>query len=315
MKKVHYVQRIISIVAMLYLLSAFTVSAKKMKSCTTSMYCSDLTDTIAPVNMVIKSFSTFADGKALIKVYTNDSGLKIQLIAADEKTQQTWLFNGLIVYVDPTGKSSDKYSMTFPSFMSLGHPKMLPVNQNQEQQPNATSQDPTSGDLSSSDTYPSQHADNHPDISLIVQKMNLKGATLNIDGNTIFAGTSLAKVSLIADQRICYTIKLPYSIFNKKNLKPENISVGILSEFSFPKRSTESAGGEMGGREGGMGAPNGMGGPGNGMGGPGGRMESPEGNMGGLNGGMSSMQSDNHNRFSQMQQPIKGWIQVSVAHQ
>ena len=108
---------------------------------------------------------------------------------------------------------------------------------------------------------------------------------------------------------------MPYSIFNKKNLKPENISVGILSEFSFPQRSTDSAGGEMGGREGGMGAPNGMSGPGNGMGGPGGRMESPEGNMGGPNGGMSSMQSDNHNRFSQMQQPIKGWIQVSVAHQ
>jgi uncharacterized membrane protein YgcG len=293
MKNVHYVQRTFSIVVMLYALSAFTVSAKKIKSFATSTYCSDLTDTITPDSVAVKSFTAFADEKALIKVYTNDSELKIQLIAADEKTQQTWLFNGLTVYVDPIGKGSDKYAMIFPSVMSLGRPKMLPDNH--EQQPNAATQDPTSGDLSSQGSDQGQQANHHPDISLIVQKMNLKGAMLDIDGDTIFAGTSLAKVSLIANQKIYYTIKLPYSIFKKKNLKPENISVGLLSEFSFPQRLTGGSG-DMGGGPGG-----GMGGPGGGMGGPG--------------GGMSIKQGDSHNFFSQMQQPIKGWIQVSVTHQ
>jgi hypothetical protein len=285
MKNVHYVRRIISIVVMLYALSAFTVSAKQIKELATSTYCSDLTDTITPDSVAIKSFSAFADGKALIKVYTNDSELKVQLIAADEMTQQTWLFNGLTVYVDPTGKGSDKYAMTFPSAMSLGHPKMLPDNQNQEQQPGAAP--PNSDDLSSPEPNQGQQPNRRPDISLIIQKMNLKGAALDIDGDTLFAGTSLAKVSLIDNQRLCYTIKLPYSIFNKKNLNPENISVGILSEFSLPKGN--------------------MGGPGGGMGGPGGGMGGP--------GGMPSMQRNSQNRFSHMQQPIKGWIQISVAHQ
>jgi hypothetical protein len=50
-----------------------------------------------------------------------------------------------------------------------------------------------------------------------------------------------------------------------------------------------------------------MGGPGGGMGGPGDDMGGP--------GGMSSTKGNSQNRSSQMQQPIKGWIQISVAHQ
>jgi hypothetical protein len=150
---------------------------------------------------------------------------------------------------------------------------------------------------------------------LIVQKINLHGAMLDIDGDTLFAGTSLAKVSLIDNQRICYTIKLPYSIFHKKDLKPENVSVGILSEFSLPQISNGGPGGGMGGPGGDMGGPGGgMGGPGGDMGGPGGGMGGPGDDMGGP-GGMSSTKGNSQNRSSQMQQPIKGWIQISVAHQ
>ena len=293
MKNIHYFRCIISLVVMLYALSTFTASAKKIKPFTTSTYCPDLTDTITPDSVAIKSFSAFADEKALIKVYTNDSGLKIQLIAADGLTQQTWLFNGLTVYVDPTGKGSDKYAMIFPSAMSLGRPKMLPDNQNQEQQPGIPPSS-NSNDLSSSEINHGQQPNRHPDISLIVQKINLHGAMLDIDGDTLFAGTSLAKVSLIDNQRICYTIKLPYSIFHKKDLIPGNISVGILSEFSLPQRSNE--------------------GPGGGMGGPGGDMGGPGDDMGGP-GGMSSTKGNSQNRSPQMQQPIKGWIQIAVAHQ
>ncbi|MBB3186379.1 hypothetical protein [Microbacter margulisiae] len=297
MKKVSYFQRTCMLVVMLTTLSVFTLSAKKVKLSATSTFYSDLSNVPTP-DSTLAGFTTFADGKALIKVFTNDTGLNIQLTAKDETTQQKWLFNGLTIYVDPTGKGSDKYAMVFPSLMSLGRPDMMRQSQQTDNPTPQTGQRP-----------PFQG----PDMQMMAQRINSTGATFDVNGDTIFAGPSLAEVTLINPHQLCYNIKLPYSIFHKQNLNPEHLSIGIVSEFKFPQRQGDNRG-NMGGPGGGMGGPGGdMGGPG--MGGPGmgpGGMGGP-GGMNGFGPGMSGGQRNKSDRFSDMQQPVKGWIEITVA--
>jgi hypothetical protein len=302
--------------ALMGLLTAGTVSAKKIQQSVRSTFCPDLSTIGIPDSVQI--FTPFAEGKALIRVYSNDAGIRVQLVAADDATQQKWLFNGLTVYIDPTGKGKDKYAMIFPSAMSLGRQSGgLSMGDGLQPPPPETGGEQ---DLSGSPARPDTLRGPHPprpghDVSAVVQKMNLKGATLDIDGDTRFAGTSIARVTLTPDRRMCYNVTMPYEIFEIKNLKPDAVSVGILSEFVLPQGMSGSGGGMDGGPGGG-----GMGGPGGGMGGPGGGGPGggmgggPGGGMGHRGGGMgfgSSGQSG-PTVSADLKRPVKGWIQVII---
>ena len=305
------------------LLSVLPVTAKKKIAVTGSTLCSDLTAVNTPDSAALSMFSIFADGKALVKVYNNPDGIKIQLVAADELTQQKWFFNGLTVYIDPTGKEKDKYAIIFPSAISSQQQGQQPGTDMQRREQGDAPQpgmmpDPQQDQAQSQDTARRAGPPNfkgvprQPDPTRIVQQMNMKGAMFDVDGDSRFAGISLAKLTVTDKKQICYNITLPYAIFEIKNLSPEFMGIGILSEY-VQQQMPEGPGGG-----GGMGGPGGgMGGPGGGMGGPGGGMGGPGGGMGGPGGGMmsdqsSSRKSSSDTRSSEMKKPVKGWIQAKL---
>jgi hypothetical protein len=264
----------------------------KIKATTTGSYCTDFSTIASPDSLT--ALSMFADGKALIKVYYNVTGVMIQLVSADALTQKKWLFNGLTVFVDPMGKGKKRYSLAFPSIRMMRHTAMTLSDQNGND-PNQAQ----SGNMDSTqdNNQPPQGVAS-PEFGTLIQQFDENGATLNIDGVSSFAGTSLAKVSVAANHLLCYNVILPYSLFNIPNLSPQFISVGILSEFVLPQRNGGSNNdmaegyGEGGHRGGGM--------RGGGMGG----MRGGMGGMSRYNGGM--MGSD------ELQKTIEGWIQVTV---
>ena len=306
MHKTHYL-RTLACIAFAGCLSVSVYA--KTKLVTQSQYCADFASVTPPDSSTM--FSSFADGKVLIRAFNNPTGFYIQLLAADEQTQQKLLVNGLTVYVDPTGKEKDKYAVIFPSMMSLRQ-QMGQTGMNQEEAR------PQMQDANQEQGTQSQRRDpRRPDPSKMVQQINLKGATFDIDGDSRAVGIEWVKLTITPNQKICYNIKLPYSVFNLKNSSPELLSIGLLSEFSLPQGMP--SGGGMGGPGGGMGGPGGgMGGPGGGMGGPGGGMGGPGGGMGGPGGGMGAPggmgQSSGNARsmFAEMGKPVKGWIQTKL---
>jgi hypothetical protein len=300
MYKTHYL-RTLTCIAFACCLSVSTYAKTKLVA--QSQFCADFTTVTPPDSSTI--FSSFADGKILIRAFNNPNGFFIQLVAADEQTQQKLLFNGMTVYVDPTGKEKDKYAVIFPSMMSLRQ-QSGQTGMNQEEA-RSQLQDANQGQGAQNQ----QRGPKRPDPSKMVQQINLKGATFDIDGDSRAVGIEWVKLSITPNQKICYNIKLPYSVFNLKNSSPEFVSIGLISEFSLPQGM--QSGGSMGGPGGGMGGPGGgMGGPGGGMGGPGGGMGGPGGGMGGPGGGMGQSSGNARSMFAEMGKPVKGWIQTKL---
>lgn len=267
-----------------------------------SQFCNDFATVALPDSATI--FTSFADDKVLIRVFNNPTGFYLQLVAVDETTQQKLLFNGLTVYVDPTGKGKDKFAVIFPSMMSARQQGQL--GGNNQDQPSMSPEQSNQDDGNQG----RQRGQRHPDPLQMVQQINLKGATFDIDGDSRAIGIEWAKLSVTPDRRICYNIKLPYNLFAIKNLTPSLLSIGLLSEFTMPQ-SMQGGGGGMGGPGGDMGGPGGMGGHG-GMGGPGGGMGGPGGGMGGPGGGMGQGSDNFRSRMTEMSKPVKGWILVQL---
>ncbi|MDP4202061.1 MAG: hypothetical protein Q8861_05155 [Bacteroidota bacterium] len=298
MHKTHYL-RTLACIAFAGCLSVSVYA--KAKLVTQSQYCADFASVTPPDSSAM--FSSFADGKVLIRAFNNPTGFYIQLVAADEQTQQKLLVNGMTVYVDPTGKEKDKYAVIFPSMMSLRQ-QMGQTGMNQEETR------PQLQDAGQEQGTQNQLSPRRPDPSKMVQQINLKGATFDIDGDSRAVGIEWVKLTITPNQKICYNIKLPYSVFNLKNSSPEFLSIGLLSEFSLPQGM--QSGGGMGGPGGGIGGPGGgMGGPGGGMGGPGGGMGGPGGGMG-APGGMGQSSGNARSMFAEMGKPVKGWIQTKL---
>lgn len=293
MKTKQYLQALVCMA----LACCFSVSVHaKIKLVTQSQYCADFATVAAPDSSTI--LSSFADDKALVRIFNNPTGFYIQLIAADDQTQQKLLFNGLTVYIDPTGKGKDKYAVIFPSMMSLrqknGQGDMTPPERQQSDQQEANQ----GGDQNQ------PKGSRRPDPAKMVQQINLQGATFDIDGDSRAVGIEWVKLTITPNHQICYNIKLPYSVFSLKNPPLEFLSIGLLSEFSLPQGMQSGSGGGMGGPGGGMGGPGGgMGGPGGGMGGPGGGMGGP---------GMGQSSDKSKSMFADMGKPVKGWIQVKL---
>ncbi len=263
-----------------------SVANAKPKLITQSKYCADFATVAIPDSSTM--LTSFADGQALIRAFNNPTGFYLQIEAADESTQQKLLFNGLTVYIDPNGKGKDKYAVIFPAMMSLRQ-QMGPggMNLGGEQPPAFQDQGGQS-----------QKGPRRPDASQLVQQINLKGATFDIDGDSRAVGIEWVKLSITSNQKICYNIKLPYSIFNLKNGPSAFLSIGLLSEFTLPQGMQGNSGG--------------MGGPGGGMGGPGGGMGGPGGGMGGPGGGMGMRSNNARSSFTNMGKPVKGWIQIEL---
>jgi len=284
MKRLIHFPHLMCIVFLFCTLTVLPASAMKIKATTTGSYCADFSTIASPDSLT--ALSMFADGKALIKVYYNATGVMIQLVSADALTQKNWLFNGLTVFVDPMGKGKKRYSLAFPSIRMMRHAAMSLNDPNQAQSGNM--------DSTQENNQPPQGAANH-EFGTLIQQFDETGATLNIDGVSSFAGTSLAKVSVAANHLLCYRVILPYSLFNIPDLSPQFISVGILSEFVLPQRNDgsnndmEEGRGEGGRRGGGM---------------RGGGMRGGIGGMSRFNGGMTG--------FGDLQKTIEGWIQVTV---
>ena len=299
----------------------------KPKVVTVSTYNADLNAIGTPDSLM--SLASFADGKVWIKVYHNADGVKIQLIANDEMTQQKLLMNGLTVYIDPTGKEKDKYAVIFPSAMSLMKQRMQagglmqPPGQGGEPMPGMIPGQGQAPGLDGTQGQPNANQDprrRKPDPSGIAQQMNMKGAMFDVDGDSRFAGISLAKLTITDTKQICYNITLPYSIFEIKNLAPAFVGIGVLSEYVQMQMPEGAPGGGMGGPPGGGmgGSPGGGmgggsggmgGGPGGGMGGPGGGMGGPPG--GGM-GGASRQGGSKDSTSSEMKKAVKGWIQAKL---
>ncbi|MTK53136.1 hypothetical protein [Paludibacter sp.] len=299
MNKTHYFRTLICIIVA----GCLSVSAyAKTKLVAQSQYCADFASVTPPDSSTM--FASFADGKVLIRAFNNPTGFFIQLVAADEQTQQKLLFNGMTVYVDPTGKEKDKYAVIFPSMMSLRQQTGQAGMNQEETRPQPQDAGQEQGNQSQ------QRGPRRPDPSKMAQQINLKGATFDIDGDSRAVGIEWVKLTITPNQKICYNIKLPYSVFNLKNSSSEFLSIGLLSEFSLPQGM--QSGGGMGGPGGGMGGPGGgMGGPGGGMGGPGGGMGGPGGGMGGP-GGMGQNSGNARSMFAEMGKPVKGWIQTKL---
>jgi hypothetical protein len=271
----------------------------KIKLETPSQFCSDFGTIATPDSAT--ALASFADDKLLIRAFNNPTGFYLQLVAANDPTQQKLLSNGLTVYIDPTGKGKDRYAVIFPSAMSLrqqnGQGGFMPPRDQQQMQP---------GQEQEGQNKPRRSR--RPDPTQQIQQINLKGALFDIDGDSRAVGIEWVKLTVTPNQKICYNIKLPYSVFNLNKILPKQLSIGVLSEFSLPQGMQGSA---MGGPGGGMGGPGGgMGGPGGGMGGPGGGMGGPDGGMGGPGGGMRPNSSGSKSGYSDMSKPIKGWIQL-----
>ncbi|MBP1640401.1 MAG: hypothetical protein H6Q17_1984 [Bacteroidetes bacterium] len=304
MKTKHHLQKL----ACIALACSFPLFAHaKIKLETQSQFCPDFTTVATPDSSTL--FMSFANDKMLIRAFNNATGFYIQLVATDDPTQQKLLFNGLTVYIDPTGKGKDRYAVIFPSLMSLrqqsGPGGLTPSMDQPQIQPNQGGQ--------GQDDQNQSRGPRRPDPTQQVQQINLKGALFDIDGDSRAVGIEWVKLTTTSNHKICYNIKLPYSIFNLKNSATGLLSIGLLSEFSLPQGMQSGSGGGMGGPGGGMGGPGGgMGGPGGGMGGPGGGMGGPGGGMGGLGGGMDQSTSGSKSTSSEMGKPIKGWIQVKL---
>jgi hypothetical protein len=302
------------------LLAVSSVEAKS-KIITQSRFCADFATIAIPDSSTV--FTAFADEKALVRVFNNPTGFYIQLMAADEATQQRLLFNGLTVYIDPLGKEKDKYAVTFPSLSALRQKNESGLKSNMEDQAMPAPPDQNKNQMDSSNwKRPQPGGTRRPDPTKIVQQINLKGAIFDIDGDTRAVGIEWVKLTVTPDGRICYNIKLPYKLFSlKNNTLPEALGIGLLSEAA-QQQGPMGSGGMSGGPGGGMG-----GGPGGGMGGgPGGGMGGGPGGGGmgggpggggmggGPGGGMggSDQQSGSNSRSSEMNKTLKGWIHVTL---
>jgi hypothetical protein len=301
MKTTQYLKTLIYIVLICGLAS---VANAKSKLITQSQYCTDFATVTMPDSATM--LTSFADGQALIRAFNNPTGFYLQIEAADESAQQKLLFNGLTVYIDPSGKGKDKYAVILPVMMSLrqqmGKGGMNQGGMNQGGEQPTAFQDQAQGQRDQNQKGPRRL-----DFSQLVQQINLKGAIFDIDGDSRAVGIEWVKLTITPNQKICYNIKLPYSVFNLKNGPSAFLSIGLLSEFTLPQGMQGNGGNSNGFGGGGMGGPGGgMGGPGGGgMGGPGG------GGMGGP-GGMEMGSNNVRSTSTGMGKTIKGWIQVQL---
>jgi len=270
----------------------------KIKLATRSQFCADFSTIATPDSST--ALTLFADDNVLIRSFNNSTGFYLQLIAANDPSQQKLLTNGLTVYIDPTGKRKDRYAIIFPSLMSVRQQNVqsgfMPPRDQQQTQPNQEQEQ-------EEQIRPGNPR--HPDLTQQVQQINLKGTLFDIDGDSRAVGIEWVKLTITSNQKICYNIRLPYSVFNLNNILPKQLSIGLLSEFSLPQGMQGAAlDDRMGGPGGGMGGPDG------GMGGPGGGMGNPSEGMGDPGSRMRPNSSGSKSGYSVTSKPVKGWIQL-----